>query len=94
MNPDSKNVMNLLFTFHRRLFLPSVRMLQTMLNPWNLSPAEAIDLQSKLAAAVVRHNRFGPVNTVAGVDVVITEELTWGAAGDIGCRSQSGGPGR
>lgn len=46
-----------------------------MLNSWGLSPAEAIDLQSKLAAAVVRQNRLGPVNRVAGVEVAITEEM-------------------
>lgn len=46
-----------------------------MLNSWDLSLAEAIDLQSKLAAAVVRQNRLGPVNRVAGVEVAVKEEL-------------------
>ena len=51
-----------------------------MLHSWDLSPVAAIDLQSRLAWAVDRHNRLGPVNTVAGVAVVSTEDLARAAA--------------
>jgi deoxyribonuclease V len=36
---------------------------------WNLTPKEAMALQSRLANQVVRHDNFGPVARVAGVDV-------------------------
>lgn len=39
------------------------------LHDWDLSPAEAIRLQSRLAGGVVIADRFGPVHRVAGVDV-------------------------
>jgi deoxyribonuclease V len=36
---------------------------------WNLSPTEAVALQRILAIDVVREDRFGPIDRVAGVDV-------------------------
>lgn len=38
-------------------------------HPWTLSIADAVRLQSELAAAVVREDRFGPIRILAGVDV-------------------------
>ncbi len=40
-----------------------------LLHPWNLSPANAIALQRKLAPKVVREDLLGPVQRIAGVDV-------------------------
>jgi deoxyribonuclease V len=39
------------------------------LHDWDLSPAEAIRLQARLAGGVIVADRFGPVRRVAGVDV-------------------------
>lgn len=36
---------------------------------WDLTPKEAMVLQSRLAGMVVRHDDFGPVERIAGVDV-------------------------
>ncbi|MBM3391063.1 MAG: deoxyribonuclease V [Betaproteobacteria bacterium] len=36
---------------------------------WDLTPKEAMALQSRLAGKVVRHDDFGPVARIAGVDV-------------------------
>jgi deoxyribonuclease V len=36
---------------------------------WNLSPAQARALQQQLAPRVLQHDRLGPVNRLAGVDV-------------------------
>ena len=38
-------------------------------HPWQLSPAEAIQLQKQLAIQVIRSDQFTQVNHVAGVDV-------------------------
>lgn len=38
-------------------------------HPWDLSTIEAVALQKRLAGAVVREDRLGPVRRVAGVDV-------------------------
>lgn len=38
-------------------------------HPWDLSPKEAIALQQRLRGRVETRDRFGPVKTVAGVDV-------------------------
>lgn len=40
-----------------------------MPHSWNLSPAEAVALQKRLAGEVIREDRLGPVRRVAGVDV-------------------------
>jgi deoxyribonuclease V len=50
-----------------------------MFNSWNVSPAAAINLQTRLAPAVVCQNRLGPVKTVAGVDVAIKDDLAQAA---------------
>lgn len=39
------------------------------LHSWALTPKEAVRLQAELAPRVVREDRFGPLATVAGVDV-------------------------
>ncbi|MEZ5614309.1 MAG: deoxyribonuclease V [Rhodocyclaceae bacterium] len=39
------------------------------LHAWDLAPKEAMALQSRLAARIVRDDDFGPVTRVAGVDV-------------------------
>lgn len=39
------------------------------LHGWDLSPAQAVQLQRELAGRVIRHDAFGPVHSVAGVDV-------------------------
>jgi len=36
---------------------------------WDISPKEALLLQSELAGRVIRENRMGPVTSVAGIDV-------------------------
>ncbi len=36
---------------------------------WDLAPKEAMALQSRLASEVVRHDDFGPVARIGGVDV-------------------------
>lgn len=36
---------------------------------WDLTPREAMALQSRLATQVVRHDELGPVRRVAGIDV-------------------------
>lgn len=38
-------------------------------HPWDLSPRQAIELQQQLAGRVERHDRFGEVQLVGGVDV-------------------------
>ena len=38
-------------------------------HPWEVSPKEARALQTQLAKRVVRHNQFGTIATVAGIDV-------------------------
>lgn len=43
-------------------------------HPWDLSPKQAIGLQRDLAPKVVREDRIGPVNRVAGVDVGFEDE--------------------
>lgn len=43
-------------------------------HPWDLPPAEAIALQKRLAAQVIREDQVGPVTTVAGVDVSIRDD--------------------
>ncbi len=49
--------------------------MSTYSHQWNLSPKAAISLQTRLAAQVVRENRLGPVKTVAGVDVAVSDDL-------------------
>lgn len=42
---------------------------------WDLSPQEALALQSKLAAQVETQARLGPIQCVAGVDVSIRDDV-------------------
>ncbi len=46
----------------------------TPLHQWNLTQAEAIELQLKLAGKIIREDRLGEVRHVAGVDMAINEE--------------------
>jgi len=43
-------------------------------HPWNLSENEAIQLQQKLAAQVIKHDQVGDVKLIAGVDVAYAKE--------------------
>src|SRR6266567_9330155 len=45
----------------------------SMLHAWNLSLADAKKTQSELASLVVKEDRFGKIQTVAGVDMAINE---------------------
>jgi len=49
-------------------------MFNTALHDWNLQLQEAIQLQQKLAASIIREDRLGEVHFVAGVDMAINEE--------------------
>jgi deoxyribonuclease V len=42
-------------------------------HPWDLSPAQAREVQGRLAPRVERRDRLGPIGTVAGVDVGFEE---------------------
>ena len=42
---------------------------------WDLSPQEASDVQSDLAARVERQLRMGPVRHVAGIDVSVRDDV-------------------
>lgn len=44
-------------------------MSETQLHSWDVTPAEAIRIQSELAGKVVRDNQLGEIRHVAGVDV-------------------------
>lgn len=44
-------------------------MLPAIEHAWDISPSEAIDLQIKLSKKVVRKDRLGVVNRIAGIDV-------------------------
>ena len=43
-------------------------------HPWDVTPKQAIDIQKDLTRWIERQDRFGPVNTVAGVDVGFEEK--------------------
>ncbi len=43
---------------------------------WNLSPREAAEQQREMAGRVIKHNEFGPIHQVAGVDVGFEEQKT------------------
>jgi deoxyribonuclease V len=44
------------------------------LHTWDLTPAQAIELQKELMSRVIREDQLGPVRFVAGVDMAINEE--------------------
>jgi deoxyribonuclease V len=46
------------------------------LHAWDLEPAQAVQVQRELAGRVVRRDAFGPVRSVAGVDVGFEERNT------------------
>ncbi len=48
-------------------------------HPWDLTPTEAIALQRDLAQRAILEDRFGEINTVAGLDVGLSSGLVWGA---------------
>ena len=43
------------------------------LHSWDVAPEEAREIQNRLRAQVVRTDRFGTINTVAGVDIGLKE---------------------
>lgn len=49
---------------------------KALIHPWDATPAEAIAIQKRLAAAVVREDRLGEVTGVAGVDVGFEQNNT------------------
>lgn len=49
---------------------------ESLEHPWQVTPAEAVDIQKALAPKVVTHDDFGDVNLVAGVDVGFEEDNT------------------
>ena len=46
------------------------------MHSWDLTPQQAIALQQELRLKVVIQDRFGPVRTIAGVDVGFEEQGT------------------
>ncbi len=44
------------------------------LHSWDVAPEEAREIQNRLRAQVVRTDRFGTINTVAGVDIGLKED--------------------
>jgi deoxyribonuclease V len=46
------------------------------LHGWDLKPKEAVRLQQELSGRVITHDAFGPVRTVAGVDVGFEDHNT------------------
>ena len=45
------------------------------LHSWNVTPAEARELQNRLRTQVVMADRFGTINTVAGVDIGLKKDI-------------------
>ncbi|WNK19455.1 deoxyribonuclease V [Halomonas piscis] len=62
------------------------------LHEWNLSPAEAVALQSRLASRVVLEDRFAPVRRVAGVDIGFEDDGATTRAAIVVLDWQAGGP--
>jgi deoxyribonuclease V len=54
--------------------MPSQRSGRLPSHRWDLTPAQAIALQRKLASRVVRARRLGPVRRVCGIDVGFEDE--------------------
>ena len=54
---------------------------ESLEHPWQVTPAEAVDIQKALAPKVATHDDFGDVNLVAGVDVGFEEDNTVTRAG-------------
>jgi deoxyribonuclease V len=49
-------------------------MLIRSLHPWNLTPTEAIVLQTRLATQLIGHDNFGEIRHIAGIDVGFEDE--------------------
>lgn len=47
-----------------------------MLHAWDLSPQQALEVQSELAPKVERQSRLGPVRYVAGIDVSVRGDVS------------------
>ena len=45
------------------------------LHPWNVTPEEARRIQNELRSQVVKTDRFGEINTVAGVDIGLKKDI-------------------
>ena len=50
------------------------------LHSWNVTPEEARRLQNELRTQVVRTDRFGKINTVAGVDIGLKKDIARASA--------------
>lgn len=46
---------------------------------WDVSPQKAVSLQKQLASQVIRKNRMGRIDTVAGVDVHLNDDMAQAA---------------
>ncbi len=53
------------------------------LHPWNLAPAEAIEVQKRLASQVSRKRDFGGVAFIAGADIAVDRDSGEGIAAVI-----------
>lgn len=49
------------------------------MHPWNITPAQAIQLQNELAGQVIRVCRLGSVTKIAGIDVSVKNKLACAA---------------
>ena len=45
------------------------------LHPWDVTPEEARQLQNELRSQVIQTDRFGTINTVAGVDIGLKKDI-------------------
>ena len=45
------------------------------LHSWDVTPAEARELQNRLRTQVIASDRFGTINTVAGVDIGLKKDI-------------------
>ncbi len=43
-------------------------------DPWNLTPKQAMELQSKLRGQVVKRDDFGDIHLIAGLDAAFDKE--------------------
>jgi len=53
------------------------------LHPWTLTPKGAVALQRRLVGRVIGTNRLGPVRFVAGTDIAVRKESSYGYAGVV-----------
>ena len=51
------------------------------LHPWDITSEKARQLQNELRTQVIRIDRFGKINTVAGVDIGLRKDIAIGIRG-------------